>query len=274
MRTQPPTSSLPSPPTSSSPTLTVRRTPATSTWASWLAATRTFTTRPGIARHTLDGLLSEVQRGLSACRGRRGGARPAAARRNRPVGASAARLGQRPSGPAGFTRCEETVAVVNWSAHAWAPPRGAHPRCRLKRKEQADRDVRSADPRTRRSGRGHRRRAALAGGLCGGAPRAGVPELRVRAHGRPGGLLLPARRPPDPHGRAGLHGPRADHPGPHAAPPGGRLRRAAAGGIRADQLGALLRRAVPGAVGRGLSPRAPADGPRVGHRARARRAGA
>ena len=79
-----------------------------------------------------------------------------------------------------------------------------------------------------------------------GPPCAGVPELRLRAHRRAGGRVLPHRRPRDPPARADPRARRADHPGPDAAAPGRRLRRASrADGYVLINTQAQLRRARP-----------------------------
>ena len=51
------------------------------------------------------------------------------------------------------------------------------------------------------------------------------PSFGSERTGAPGGGVLPASTPPDPAARADPRARRADHPGPHPAAPGGRLRR-------------------------------------------------
>ena len=128
--------------------------------------------------------------------------------------------------------------------------------------------VRGPHPRPRRPGRRHRRRAAVGRRLRRGPARPGVPELRLRAHGRAGRLLLPHRRPADPLARADRRAGRADRPGPDAAAPGRRVRRPAPGRLRADQHLAQLRRARARRASRRFPPRAAAH--RAGDRARPR----
>ena len=86
-------------------------------------------------------------------------------------------------------------------------------------------------------------------------------ELRLGAHRRAGGGLLPHRRARDPPARAGDGARRADHPGPDAAAPGRRLPGPEARGLRADQLGAQLRRTGRRRIRAALPARAPVNVP-------------
>ena len=81
-------------------------------------------------------------------------------------------------------------------------------------------DVSGPHSWTRRPGRRIRRRVALRGRVRRRPFRAGLPELRLRAHGRAGDGVLPHRRQGNPAARAGDAARRADHPGPDAAAPG------------------------------------------------------
>ncbi len=87
-------------------------------------------------------------------------------------------------------------------------------------------DVPGSHPWARRPGCGECRRDAVGRRLRRGPLRAGLPELRLGAHGRARDGVLPHRRARDPLARAGDGAGCADHPGPDAAAPGGPLRRA------------------------------------------------
>ncbi len=123
--------------------------------------------------------------------GRRGDRRHLGQRRRRRAGAAHHRRG----------RAAAAVARRAWIAGALPGVRGTTCRTREPARmrprvagARLDGDVRGAHPRTRRPGRRHDGRAAVAGGLPRGSPRAGVPELRLRAHRRARGRLLPDRR--------------------------------------------------------------------------------
>ena len=98
--------------------------------------------------------------------------------------------------------------------------------------------VRGPHPRPRRPGRRHRGRAALGRRLRRGRHAQAFPSFGSERTGAPVVVVLPDRRPPDPHARADRRARRADRPGPDAAAPGRRLRRPAARRLRADQHGA------------------------------------
>ena len=93
---------------------------------------------------------------------------------------------------------------------------------------RATADVPGAHPRPRRTGRRDGRRAALGRRVRRGPPRAGLPELRLRAHRCARRRLLPHRRRADPRARADRRARCADRPGPDAPAPGRRVRRARA----------------------------------------------
>jgi len=104
-----------------------------------------------------------------------------------------------------------------------------------------EKHVPGTNSRARWPGRRHRRRAVVGRRVPRGAARTGVSSFGSERNGRPGGGVLPHRHAPDPVARADPRAGRADHPGPHPAAPGGRLRRAAQGRLHPHQHLAQLR---------------------------------
>ena len=113
-------------------------------------------------------------------------------------------------------------------------------------------DVPDSYSRSRWPGRGIWGRNAIGRRVSRGPVRAGLPELRLGAHGCAGDGFLPHRRQRHSLARAGPCARRLDHPGPDTSASGRPLPRRPEARLRPHRLDAQLRRAGLGGFARGV----------------------